>query len=144
MPAFDAINRFRLDGQVSLVTGGSRGLGRAIAEALAGAGSDVIITGRQLSTLEPVAAEIHKQTGRRVVPLEMDVANVPDQRRGVDRIIQEFGRLDVLVNNAGINERMATLEYTEEAWDRVTDVNLRGAFFLCQAVGKVMIPQRRG
>jgi len=144
MPAYDTIDRFRLDGQVSIVTGASRGLGRALAEALAGAGADVVLTGRQLDTLTAVADPIREKTGRKVLPLVLDQANLAELQPAVDRIMAEFGRIDVLVNNAGINQRMPALEFTEEAWDAVLDVNLKGAFFLTQAVGKVMTARQRG
>lgn len=144
MAAYDMIQRFRLDGKVSLVTGGSRGLGRAMAEALAGAGSDVVITGRDQSTLDPVAEEIRRHTGRRVLALQMDISDIASLPAKVARIVEEFGRIDVLVNNAGINIRQPALDYTEEAWDAVTGVNVKGTFFLTQEVGKVMMKQRRG
>src|SRR5687767_1276891 len=126
MAAYDTIEKFRLDGRVSIITGASRGLGRAIAEALAGAGSDVVLTGRQLDTLRPAAAELHARTSRRVLPLAMDIGRTADIQQTVERVVREFGRVDVLVNNAGINQRLPALEYTEEAWDAVTDVNLKG------------------
>jgi NAD(P)-dependent dehydrogenase (short-subunit alcohol dehydrogenase family) len=144
MAAYDIINKFQLDGKVSIVTGASRGLGRAMAEALAGAGSDVVLTGRQMETLLPVAVEIRKKTERRTLPIEMDIGQLPDIQRAVEEVVKNFGRVDVLVNNAGINQRMAALEYTEEAWDAVMDVNAKGAFFMAQACGKVMVAQRSG
>src|SRR5438477_100901 len=144
MAAYEMIARFRLDGTVSLVTGASRGLGRAIAEALAGAGSEVVVTGRQLETLQPVAASLSAATNRRILPVAMDVARQADIQRTVDTVMQEFGRVDVLVNNAGISQRLPALEFTEEAWDAVMAVDLKGAFFLTQACGKVMAAQRRG
>ncbi len=144
LPAYDMIDKFRLDGKVSIITGASRGLGRAIAEALAGAGSDLVLTGRQKESLEPAAADIHTRTGRRILTVEMDIAELPDIHRTVEATLHEFARIDVLVNNAGINQRMPAAEYTEEAWDAVMDVNAKGAFFMSQACGKVMIEQRRG
>jgi NAD(P)-dependent dehydrogenase (short-subunit alcohol dehydrogenase family) len=144
MSAYNMIERFRLDGQVSIVTGASRGLGQAMAEALAGAGSDLVITGRRPETLEPVAQAIRTTTGRKVLPLAMDVAEVADIRQGVDRVVTEFGRIDVLVNNAGLNERKSALEYTEETWDRIMDADVRGAFFLAQACAGVMLKRGRG
>jgi NAD(P)-dependent dehydrogenase (short-subunit alcohol dehydrogenase family) len=144
MAAYDTIHHFRLDGKVSLVTGASRGLGRAIAEALAGAGSDLVVTGRQPETLRPVAEAIAGRTGRRVLPVTMDLARRPDRERAVAAAVGEFGRLDVLVNNAGINQRLPAIDYTEEAWDAVMDVNVKGAFFLAQACGREMLPRRQG
>jgi NAD(P)-dependent dehydrogenase (short-subunit alcohol dehydrogenase family) len=142
--AYRTIESFGLQGKVSLVTGASRGLGMAIAEALAGAGSDVVVTGRQMKTLAPVAAEIAEKTRRRIVPIEMDVGKVMSIRSTVDRTLKEFGCLNILVNNAGINSRMPAAEYTEEVWDSVTNVNSKGAFFMAQACGKVMMEQKSG
>jgi gluconate 5-dehydrogenase len=144
MVAYATIESFRLDGQVSLVTGASRGLGTAIAEALAGAGSDVVLTGRQMKTLAPLADAISKKTERRIVPVEMNMADLPSIRATVETVVKEFGCLNILVNNAGINSRMPATEYTEEAWDSVTNVNVKGAFFMAQACGKLMIERRRG
>jgi NAD(P)-dependent dehydrogenase (short-subunit alcohol dehydrogenase family) len=142
--AYRTIDRFSLQGKVSLVTGASRGLGRAIAEALAGAGSDVVLTGRQMQTLAPVASAIRERTGRRIVPIEMDMGNLISIRATVDSTLKEFGCLNVLVNNAAINSRMPAADYTEEAWDSVTNVNSKGAFFMAQACGKAMMKQRSG
>lgn len=144
MPAFRMIDQFRLDGRVSIVTEASRGLGRAIAEALAGAGSDVVLTGRHLETLQPIANDISAHSGRRALPLAMDIGKLADIQRTVAAVLHEFGRVDVLVNNAGINQRLPAAEYTEEAWDAVMDVNAKGAFFMAQACGKAMMAQRTG
>ena len=144
MTAWSTIESFRLDGKVSLVTGASRGLGRAIAEALAGAGSDIVLTGRQMKTLMPVADAIREKTGRRVLPIEMDMAMLPSISTTVDSALNEFGRLDILVNNAAINIRMPAAEYTEEAWDAVMTANGKGAFFMAQACGRAMIERREG
>ena len=115
MTSWSTIESFRLDGKVSLVTGASRGLGKAIAEALAGAGSDVVLTGRQMKTLLPVADAIREKTGRKVLPVEMDMGMLPSITAAVDSALKEFGCLDILVNNAAINIRMPAVEYTEEA-----------------------------
>ncbi|MFN4259885.1 MAG: glucose 1-dehydrogenase [Gemmataceae bacterium] len=144
MAAYDTVRCFRLDGQVALVTGSSRGLGRAMAEALAGAGADVVITGRHLDTLKPVADAIQTYTGQRVLPLSLDMADLAAVRQAPATIQQELGRLDILINNAGLNQRMPAAEYTEEAWDTVLNVNLKGAFFLSQACGQIMKELRRG
>ena len=136
--AADTIGQFRLDGKVSLVSGASRGIGRAMAEGLAGAGSDLVIAGREIDTLTPVAKQITEETGRNVLPIQADVGNLQDIDTLVDQTVTTFGRLDVLVNNAGVNVRNPALEFSEEDWDFVTDVNLKGAFFLAKACGKVM------
>lgn len=144
MPAYQTINQFRLDGKVSLITGASRGIGRALAEGLAGAGSDVVLTGRDGSTLEAVAADIRRNTGRKAVCVVMDMGSLPDIERTVATAVKELGKVDVLVNNAGLNQRLSALEYTEEVWDTVIDVNLKGAFFLAQACGKDMAKRNSG
>lgn len=142
--AGEILQQFRLDGRVAVVTGGSRGLGKAFAEGLAGAGADVVITGREMKTLQPVAEEIASATGRRIHPIQMDVANLDDIRRSVDEVKAELGRLDILVNNAGINVREPALDFKEDDWDKVIDVNLKGTFFMCQACGRVMTEQGGG
>lgn len=142
--AFGMIDRFRLDGKVSLVTGASRGLGLAIAEGLAGAGSDLVINGRNRATLEEVAGSLRKATGRQVTVVEGDISDLASIQRVVSESLTSRGRLDVLVNNAGINVRGDSVSYTAESWDLVTGVNLKGAFFLAQACGKAMIEGGRG
>jgi NAD(P)-dependent dehydrogenase (short-subunit alcohol dehydrogenase family) len=135
----DVLKAFRLDGKVALVTGASRGLGRAIALGLAGAGADVALVGRDLATLEPVAQEIERDLGRQVLPVPLDVADRDAIPAAVAAVVARFGRIDILVNNAGTNVRNTTLDYTPEEWDAVLDTNLKGAFFLTQQVGRPMI-----
>ncbi len=142
--AIGMINKFRLDDKVSVVTGASRGIGLAMAEALAGAGSDLVIVGRQIETLEPVAQRIANESGRQVLPIQANVGVLDDIERIVNQTMDGFGKINVLVNNAGINARRPAEEYTEADWDAVTDVNLKGTFFLTQACGKVMIQQKGG
>ena len=142
--AFGMIDCFRLDGKVSLVTGASRGLGLAIAEALAGAGSDLVVNGRVGETLEEVAGSIREKTGRKVLVAEGDVSDMDTIQEIVSKTIGEFGKVDVLVNNAGINIRGDSSDYTEEDWDKVTDVNLKGVFFLSQACANKMLERGEG
>ncbi|MDE0185520.1 MAG: glucose 1-dehydrogenase [Candidatus Poribacteria bacterium] len=142
--AIKTIDKFRLDDKVSIVTGASRGIGLAMAEGLAGAGSNLLIVGRRLEPLQSIAERIANESGRQVIPIEADVGNFDDIGRIVEQTMDQFGRIDVLVNNAGINVRRPAEEYTEADWDTVTDVNLKGTFFLTQACGKVMIQQNAG
>lgn len=142
--ATDILQQFRLDGKVSIVTGASRGLGRAMAEALAGAGAEVVLMGRQLATLEPVAAAITQATGRKALPVAVDVSQTVQIQAAVARVMEEFGRIDVLINNAGINRRGPAVEYTEKDWEEVLAANTKGTFFMSQACGQVMIRQRCG
>ena len=142
--ATDTIQLFRLDGKVSLVTGASRGIGRAMAGGLAGAGSALAIVGRKMETLEPVAQQIADDTGSTVLPIQADVGNLAEIDAMVSQTVETLGRLDVLVNNAGVNRRNLALEFTESDWDFVTDINLKGAFFLAKACGNVMQQQKSG
>jgi len=125
---------FDLTGRVALVTGGSRGIGRAIALGLANAGADVAICGRTEETLKSTATEI-ENLGRKSLPIKADVAKVDDINRMVSKIIAECCHIDILVNAAGLNIRKPAIEYTEEEWDFILNANLKGIFFCCQAVG---------
>ena len=140
----EILKAFRLDGKVALVTGASRGLGRAMAVGLAGAGADVALVGRDRSTLEPVAHEIERDLGRQALPVQLDVAEVEAIPAAVAQVMERFGRIDIVINNAGMNIRKATLDYTPAEWDAVLDTNLKGAFFLTQEVGRHMIEAGRG
>jgi 2-dehydro-3-deoxy-D-gluconate 5-dehydrogenase len=135
----EVLKAFRLDGKVALVTGASRGLGRAMALGLAGAGAEVALAGRDQATLEPVAEEIERDLGRAALPVPLDVADLEAMPAAVETVVARFGRIDILVNNAGMNIRSATLDYTPAEWDAVLDTNLKGTFFLTQEVGRRMI-----
>lgn len=140
----DVLNAFRLDGKVALVTGASRGLGRAMALGLAGAGADVALAARERGTLQPVAGEIERELGRQALPVPLDVADLEAIPAAVDAVLARFGRIDILINNAGMNIRKPTLDYTPEEWDTVLDTNLKGTFFLTQQVGRLMIAEGGG
>lgn len=134
---------FSLNGKVALVTGGGKGIGKAIAIAYARCGADVIVCGRHSDTLEETRREIEAQ-GRKGLALEADVAKVADIKRVVARSLAEFGAIDILVNNAGVNRTGPTLEVTEETWDWIINTNLKGTFFCCQEVGRQMVERRKG
>jgi len=134
---------FELSGRTALVTGASRGLGRRFALALAKAGAEVIITSRQVSSLKEPQKEI-EALGRRAVPLELDVTSYQSIRRMAASAQRAFDRIDILVNNAGCNVRRPALEVTWDDWNRVLDTNLRGAFFVSQAIVPCMIPRHYG
>jgi len=138
------LDRFRLDGRVAVVTGASRGLGKAMALAMASAGADVALLGRDAATLAPVAREIARDHGRRALPLALDVADLDAHAAVVEAIVAKLGAIDILVNNAGMAIREEAIRFTPPEWDRVLDTNLRGAFFFTQACGGKMIPRRRG
>jgi NAD(P)-dependent dehydrogenase (short-subunit alcohol dehydrogenase family) len=130
---------FDLTGKVAAVTGGSRGLGKAMVQAFAEAGADVVIASRKLDACEELAAEIRDTTGRRVLPVACHVAKWDDCGRLVDAIYEEFGRCDVFVNNAGMSPLYPDLvSVTEELYDKTVGVNLKGPFRLGVLVGARM------
>jgi len=135
--------RFGLQGQVALVTGAARGLGRAISLALADAGADVALGLRDVKADAGVAAEI-RHMGRKALPLQMDVSHMGQIFRAVDDTRKELGRIDILVNNAGIAPENTAENVREEDFDATLAVNLKGTFFACQAAGRVMIKQKKG
>lgn len=135
--------RFDLTGQVALVTGAARGLGRAISLALAHAGADVALGLRDANTGGDLAQEIEAM-GRRTVRLQMDVTSSDQIRRAVEEAATHFERLDILVNNAGLGTENPAEEVPEEDFDHTVAVNLRGTFFASQAAGRVMIGQGQG
>jgi len=134
---------FDLSGKAAIVTGASRGLGQYFSRALARAGADLVITSRRLDSLEPFRREI-EGLGRRAVPLELDVRNYDGIQRMVEAAEAAYGKIDILVNNAGCNVRKPAVEVTWDDWTLVVDTNLRGSFFVAQAVARRMIPRRYG
>jgi NAD(P)-dependent dehydrogenase (short-subunit alcohol dehydrogenase family) len=135
--------RFDLTGEVALVTGAARGLGRAISLALAHAGADVALGLRDVNTGGELANEI-EATGRRALPLQMDMTRLADISAAVDHTVARFGRIDILVNNTGLGPENAAENVRVEDFDLTLAVNLKGTFFASQAAGRVMIRQRRG
>ena len=134
---------FCVKDKVTFVSGASRGIGRAIAKGFADRGAKVVITGRDLETLTQTAAEL-SAAGASVTPVVCDVSQPDDSRRAVAEVVASHGRIDVLVSVAGVNIRKPSIDYTPEEYDFVVDINLRGAFFMAQAVGKQMIAQGSG
>ncbi len=134
---------FSVKDQVVLVSGASRGIGRAIAEGFATRGAKLVITGRVAETIEQAAREICPAGGD-VWAKVCDVSDVQAIRRVVAEVIGEFGRIDTLVNCAGVNKRMKVESFTEEVYDFITNINIKGAFFMSQAVGRQMIRARSG
>jgi NAD(P)-dependent dehydrogenase (short-subunit alcohol dehydrogenase family) len=135
--------RFELTGQVALVTGAARGLGRAISLALAHAGADVALGLRDVKADSGLTAEI-RAMGRRALPLQMDMTKLDQVQWGVAETEREFGRLDILVNNAGLGPENPAENVREEDFDLTIAVNLKGTFFASQAAGRVMIRQGSG
>jgi NAD(P)-dependent dehydrogenase (short-subunit alcohol dehydrogenase family) len=134
---------FDLSGKFAIVTGASRGLGQTFARALARAGADLVVTSRHLLALAPFCDEI-AALGRQVIPLELDLRDQASITTMVDAAHDAYGRLDILVNNAGCNIRKPALEVTWDDWNTILDTNLRGTFFVAQAVARYMVPQGYG
>lgn len=135
--------QFTLYGQVALVTGAARGLGRAISLALANAGADVALGLRDIKADSGLAAEITK-LGRRALLLQMDMSRMDQIFSAVDETAKKFGRIDILVNNAGIAPENPAENVTEQDFDATLAINLKGTFFASQAAGRVMIRQKSG
>jgi gluconate 5-dehydrogenase len=136
-------NLFDLAGQVAIITGTSRGLGQYFAMALAKAGADLVLTSRKRETLAGFEAEI-KSLGRRVISLELDVRNQESIEKMAADAEAAFGQIHILVNNAGMNIRKPALEVTWSDWNQILDTNLRGTFFVAQAVARRMIAKGYG
>ena len=134
---------FRLTGQVALVTAASKGIGSACALALAQAGADIILGLRQPAAGQTLVKQIRK-LGREVLPVQMDVSKMDEIVGAIQAGHRYFKRIDILVNNAGIGESNLAERVTEQDFDETLAVNLKGTFFTAQAVGKIMIKQRRG
>jgi NAD(P)-dependent dehydrogenase (short-subunit alcohol dehydrogenase family) len=134
-----------LAGKVAVVTGGRRGIGRAIALALAEAGADVSLGDRVVDDgeLEAVAEEV-KKSGRRALAIQADITQKADVDNLVQKTLAEFGTIDILVNNAAMNIMSPLLELREEGWDKVIDTDLKGYYLCSQAAGRVMVKQERG
>ena len=130
---------FRLDGRVAVVTGASSGLGVAFAQGLAEAGADVVIAARRVDRLADTARLV-EAAGRRALQVETDVADPAACQRLIDLAMEEFGRVDVLVNNAGMGTAVPATRESVEEFTRVIDVNLNGCYWLAQACGRVMQP----
>ena len=132
-----------LEGRVAIVTGGSRGIGRAVAQCLAEDGASVVVSGLDATRLEAATKEL-EGFGAPVLGVVADVARREDVERLVDQTKERFARIDVLVNNAGITRDALLVRMKDEDWDRVLDVNLRGAFLMMRAVAKIMMRQKGG
>jgi NAD(P)-dependent dehydrogenase (short-subunit alcohol dehydrogenase family) len=134
---------FDLSGQVALVTGASRGLGQHFARALAGAGADLILTSRNEGDLAPFVSEI-ESLGRRAHPVALDVRQQTSITRMAEQVSAAFPQIHILVNNAGCNVRKPALDVTWDDWNLVLDTNLRGSFFVAQAIARGMVQHRYG
>ena len=136
-------NPFDLTGKVAIVTGASRGLGQEFGRALAEAGADLVITSRDSAALQDFQAEI-ESLGRQAVPLPLDVRDANSIARMADAAYDAYNEIHILVNNAGCNVRKSALDVTWDDWNLVLDTNLRGTFFVAQAIARRMVPTRYG
>lgn len=134
---------FDLSGRVALVTGTSRGLGQYFGRALARAGADLVITSRKAATLKAFQTEI-EALGRKAFPIALDVRDENSIREMVDAAVGHYGKIDILVNNAGCNVRKPAIDVTWDDWNLILDTNLRGTFFVSQAVARHMISREYG
>ncbi len=133
-----------MDGRVAIVTGGSRGIGRAIAETLAKRGAQIVLADVQLDLAKTTAQEISNTTGCRVTPVYVDVSNHTNTKEMVDAALAEFGHVDILVNNAGVTRDTLIMRMEESDWDLVLNVNLKGVFNCSKSVIRPMMKQRYG
>jgi NAD(P)-dependent dehydrogenase (short-subunit alcohol dehydrogenase family) len=140
----DMVNdRFNLEGKKAMVSGAGRGIGRAIALGLASCGADVAIMSRNIGELEEVAGKI-KSLGRNAIPIKGDVSQIDKLPGFVNQVVDDFRRIDILVNVAGASLPGTSMDADEQAWDAMMNVNLKGLFFLSQAVARVMKEQGGG
>jgi 3-oxoacyl-[acyl-carrier protein] reductase len=133
-----------MEGKTAIVTGGRRGIGRAIVETLAKNGANVAIADRDETEAQQVAQEIASATGRRIIAIQTDVSDYEAAQAMAKSIIKEFGRVDILVNNAGVTRDTLIMRMDESDWDTVLDTNLKGAFNCAKAIVRPMMKQRYG
>jgi len=134
---------FNLEGKVAIITGASKGLGKAISEALASAGADVVLTARTMSLLEENAHNITK-SGRKAITIKCDISSDANVQEMVREAVQEMGKIDILVNNAGMQISKSFRDDSYDDWDMHIKVNLYGAYSVCKAIGPLMIKQKKG
>lgn len=132
-------NLFDLTNQVAIVTGGSKGLGREMALALAEAGANVVIAARTEQEVEKTAVSLHQTTGRTILPLVVDVTQPESVNQMVAAAMNQFGRIDILVNNAGVNIREPITQISDDHWRQVQGINVDGVFYACRAVVPHMV-----
>lgn len=130
---------FDLSSKVAIVVGGGTGLGRGMACGLAEAGATVVIASRRLEVLQQAAQEMEAETSGKVVPMQLDVTSIAAIQEFVSKVGEQFGRIDILINSAGVNIRKSALEFDEADWDKVLDTQLKYVFFMDQAVGRYMV-----
>jgi NAD(P)-dependent dehydrogenase (short-subunit alcohol dehydrogenase family) len=134
---------FDLSGKIAIVTGGNQGIGFGIARGLASAGATVVIANRRAEEGQKAAGALQRE-GYKAVAVPVDVSNKASVEAMVAKVLNEYSRIDILVNNAGVIIRKAAEEFTEEEYDRIMDINVKGMFFCCQAVGTEMLKRKKG
>jgi len=137
------MNIFDLSGKVAIVTGGNQGIGFGIAKGLASAGATVVIANRRVAEGQN-AAESLKKEGLNAVAIPIDVSRMSSVASLVSKVVSDFGKIDILVNNAAVIVRKPIEDFTEEEWDQIMNTNLRGLFLCCQLVGREMIKKKKG
>ena len=138
------ISKYRVDGKVALVIGGAGDIGKAIAEALSGAGADVVLSSRKQENLDKAAAEIKEKSGGKVLGMAAHIGKLDSSRSLVDGIMKECGRIDIVVNSSGASFMVPLTDVEEWQWDNVMSVNLKGPFFLCKLIAPIMKEQGGG
>jgi len=138
------LEKFKLDGKVAFITGGSRGLGKAMAEAIGQAGGNVVVVSRNVEECKKVAKEIEEKTGKKSLGMKVDVRNQKEIEEAVKKTIEEFGKIDILITSAGINIRKPAETFPFDEFSRIIDTNFYGTWHCCRIVGKYMIERRYG
>jgi len=144
VPETDVTKQFNLDGRVAVITGGSRGLGLSMAVGLAQAGATTVLCSRKAAEAEEAAADVRKETRQESIGLASDVTDETSVSKLFKAVISRFGRIDVLVNSAGVNIRHPVEEFPASEFRQIIDTNLTGTWLCCKAVGPVMKGQKRG
>ncbi len=135
---------FKLDGKIAIVTGGAGGIGEALALGLGIHGATVIVSSRNQEAIDKVAAKITEESGNEAIAISSDVTDEESLASLVDKVVEKYGRIDILVNAMGMNIKHDAFEYPVEDWDKLFDVNVKGTMLACKAAGKVMREQKKG
>jgi NAD(P)-dependent dehydrogenase (short-subunit alcohol dehydrogenase family) len=135
---------FSLNGKVAIVMGGAGGIGEALAIGLGVQGATVIVSSRNQAAIDKVAQEITKASGKEAIGISVDVTDEASMKRLVDKVVQKYGKIDILVNAMGMNIKKDAFDYPMEDWDKLFDVNVKGTMIACKAIGKIMREQKRG